>query len=496
MDLAVPLTTQGTVAKATAMPSPVPAGATAGEALAEAVAAIDGRPWRDPRRIGLWILRVGVGLALGGLVLKIAVLNIGVITALGGWCLCRVPVARLPGFTWALGFTLCCAATAAVARYGGGDGDPIHGFGLLYSWTALYVGQAAFTGPVGRRVLGVALMGLTATVFASTLLAAMQFFIGHHKDYPWRLLQAPLGERAVISEGFEDINLTQGFIMSVVALLMAFGPSAPGGPAAPGGPRGDDRLPMAPRHRWTAAGLALFAMLISAARGAVAGFIAGAWAASAAMGWKAFLRAVLVTLALGLCALVGLALLQPKKFEAMRHGHDGRWVIWRTAAAMVADHPWTGVGGPEAFKRSFNETFPRIAAVRELPEFPGGAPHAHNSLLTIAANHGIPAAVLYLAFLAAALRGAMIGGWGRALALAVVADALVDGQFEDLAGHTVPAYALFLTLAVASLPALRKEPSNAPATAKDPHAPVTPPSPPAPQSAARLDGSPPAGEAP
>jgi hypothetical protein len=427
---------------------------TPAQTLADAVAAIDAGSWRDPRRFGLWVMRLGIATALGGLVLKIGLLNTGVISAMVGWALCRVPLWRLAGFWWGLTFAGWCLMASLVAKYGGGDADPIHGYGLLYSWLALYLGQAAFTGPRGRRVLAGALMGLTATVFASTLLASMQFFIGHHNDYPWRLLQAPLGERAVISEGFEDINLTQGFVMSVVALLMGFGPGHAEAKTRAGtsvGTADHDRLPMVRRHRWLAGAMATFAVLISGARGAVLGGSCGIWAGCAGFGWRFLLRAVLVTVVVGICAVAALAVLRPDKFDAMRHGHDGRWVIWRTSVAMIAAHPVTGVGGPEAFKRSFNETFP-VVAPGEIPEFAGGAPHAHNSFLTIAANHGIPAVFLYIVFLAAALRGAFRGGWGRALALAVVADAVIDGQFEDLAGHTVPAYALFLTLAVASLP--------------------------------------------
>jgi len=423
------------------------------QTLADAVAAIDAMSWRDPRRFGLWVMRLGIATAVGGLVLKIGLLNTGVISAMVGWGLCRVPLWRLAGFWWGVAFAGWCLMAAMVAKYGGGDADPIHGYGLLYSWLALYLGQAAFAGPLGRRVLAGALMGLTATVFASTLLASMQFFVGHHNDYPWRLLQAPLGERAVISEGFEDINLTQGFVMSVVALLMGFGPGHAEAKTAEksDGNADGDRLPMLRRHRWLAGAMATYAVLISGARGAVLGGICGIWAGCAGFGWRFLLRAVLATILVGICAVAALAVLRPDKFDAMRHGHDGRWVIWRTSVAMIAAHPVTGVGGPEAFKRSFNETFPGVAP-GEIPEFAGGAPHAHNSFLTIAANHGIPAVFLYIIFLATALRGACRGGWGRALALAVVADAVVDGQFEDLAGHTVPAYALFLTLAIASLP--------------------------------------------
>jgi O-antigen ligase len=91
-------------------------------------------------------------------------------------------------------------------------------------------------------------------------------------------------------------------------------------------------------------------------------------------------------------------------------------------------------------------------------EFPMGAPHAHNTLLALAAQYGLPAALLHLAWLGALLRAAWLrraadrAGW--CLAAALVGAALTGGMLEYLAAQGVTCLALYALLGLALAPSL------------------------------------------
>ena len=95
-----------------------------------------------------------------------------------------------------------------------------------------------------------------------------------------------------------------------------------------------------------------------------------------------------------------------------------------------------GTGGGEKFREAYRDTYPRI--VPGIPsEFPAGAPHAHNTVLALAAEYGVPFALIWLALLAVAvagLRHAPPEVWRAGLGMAIVA--LAFGQFEKLDGES------------------------------------------------------------
>jgi O-antigen ligase len=133
-------------------------------------------------------------------------------------------------------------------------------------------------------------------------------------------------------------------------------------------------------------------------------------------------------------------------------GEDGRWAIWRVSLTVIAEHPVLGCGGANAYEESYRRLYPQLnPAIPDETRGEGHA-HAHNSLLTIACEHGLPAMALYLAFVGAV----MLAAWRmRAdqpkrweLAWGVVTMAMVAGMFENLAAHTAPAYATWVVLAL------------------------------------------------
>jgi O-antigen ligase len=68
-----------------------------------------------------------------------------------------------------------------------------------------------------------------------------------------------------------------------------------------------------------------------------------------------------------------------------------RPIMWRTALRITRDRPWTGTGFT---------TFDRVySAYQPLPGRLGPPPHAHNLLLTFAAEAGVPGAIAVTVFL-------------------------------------------------------------------------------------------------
>lgn len=200
---------------------------------------------------------------------------------------------------------------------------------------------------------------------------------------------------------------------------------------------------------------ALWAMVISGARLAVIALPFGLAARVAAAGTRRALLLASAILAGALSAGIGvLLLLAPASLSRMAHAEDGRFAIWRVAVAQIAEHPWFGLGGSNAFHESYNDAFARVLPQAD-NEFKdqGGAPHAHSSLISLAAEYGLPAMLLYLAFMVHALapgcraRRRHPRAWALAAALAVTS--LVAGLFENLSGHSASAYATYVLIGLA-----------------------------------------------
>jgi O-antigen ligase len=97
--------------------------------------------------------------------------------------------------------------------------------------------------------------------------------------------------------------------------------------------------------------------------------------------------------------------------QALDEASAGRVSIWRTAAAMIAEHPVTGVGA-----RGFRQDYPDHAGPDDRfvsPDRASGAAHAHQIVLEVVSETGIVGLVFWLAGTWAVLRA-----WRRADAVA------------------------------------------------------------------------------
>ncbi|HEY6941910.1 O-antigen ligase family protein [Dokdonella sp.] len=190
---------------------------------------------------------------------------------------------------------------------------------------------------------------------------------------------------------------------------------------------------LAARARWRTRGL-VFAYLFLAPPILLAGSRA-AWLSYALVGallaWHETRRprrflAVCAIFALGLGAIGALALHDSARFgariertlrvlqgteAAVDEASAGRLSIWRTALAMSAAHPLTGVGA-----RGFRYAYPDYAAEDDRfvdTASDTGASHAHQIVLEVASETGLVGLLLWLAGAYAALRA-----WRRADAAA------------------------------------------------------------------------------
>ncbi len=402
---------------------------------AQEVAAIGALPGRHHRRIGLLMLQIGMGFLLPCLCLGLATMHIAFAIACAGAVLARFPLHRMPGFWLATAFSAWQLASADLAFARG----PCHfpkGLGTAFVWLSLYLAQAAF---VELRVRHWSMQLLLLTSACSALLAALQFLVGLGGSGMWHV--DPAGERFHLSIGFAPIHLTQGFLMAMVFLVLL-----------------DARILSGPLERvqlGLGRGYALVAMLISGARLAVVALPFGlATRYAVAGGRRALLRSAMILAGTLLAGAGVLLLLSPASLSRMAHGEDGRFAIWRVSTAEIAEHPWFGLGGSSAFRETYNAAFARLLPQAD-NEFKasGGAPHAHSSLLSLAADYGLPAMALYLAFMVRALtpgyraRQRHPRAWALAVALSVTS--VVGGLFEDLAGHSASAYATYVLIGLA-----------------------------------------------
>lgn len=107
----------------------------------------------------------------------------------------------------------------------------------------------------------------------------------------------------------------------------------------------------------------------------------------------------------------GAALLAPERVKAAV-ATDIRAPLWTQTLRMVADHPLTGVG-PGNFRRDFVGY--KSAAHKQRAVAATVTEHPHNELLRLAAELGIPAALLFAALLLPLLHRPPADSVGRAL---------------------------------------------------------------------------------
>jgi O-antigen ligase len=398
--------------------------------------AIQADPWAEvpvthPRRIGLHLSQAGLVTVLALVCVSVAGVNLGLTAAWVGALIARLPVHRAIGFWPGLAYV----AWQVISRLAGPSGQiDFHGLGQLYTWSGLLLVQVALTpgvpGAAVARAWGLRLLALAAA--ASGLVGVLQFAVGYDQDAkPLRIGHG--GERFHHSSGFFSIHLTQGVVLAAVALVATCRPLWHS---------------IASAWRQVALAAGVVAVGVSGGRLAFLGLGAGWTVGLMARGRRFAVRGVLAGLAVGAVAVLVMAISTPDRLRSTLALQDGRWPIWRTSLAIATAHPVLGTGGPVAFRTEYHARYAGLNP--EIPdEFPEGAPHAHNSLLALAAEHGLPAVALYLFLLTAvavALWRLTGGGPEGRTAMGLIALFVVAGQFENLAGQNVPSQCLWTLL--------------------------------------------------
>jgi O-antigen ligase len=407
-------------------------------------AALTVLPPTHPRRIGRALLALGVMVLIPATACSIALMNLGLGLALGGALLARAPLGRVPGLWWGAALAAWGALSMVSVIALGRHAHPYNGFGLLYTWLAFPVAWLACREAGTRRVVA---WGLVATLAAAVALSLVQYTVGLREDLrPFRVGGGPSALRFTFANGFFSTHLTLAAVM--MALLIALA--------------GRLRHDLPRWAGWAAVVLAATGLVLSSGRLAFVGLLA----ALAVWGVLGDRRRALAALvgggALLAVAITVLALTQGPRLKAMLRGEDGRWMIWQTTAHLIAETPLVGSGGSRAFTERYAVLNPQLHDGRT-GEFPMGAPHAHNSLLSISAEHGVPAAILYLLLLSALV----LAAWRRRdqdadawrLATALVAGMLAAGMFEHLAGDGESALVLFALLGALTAPRREETPA-------------------------------------
>lgn len=410
-----------------------------------------GLPPRDPRRIGLLLLQIGATLMLAGMFLTPPWVNAGLGTALAGCLLARPPLHKLVPVIIGCLFAAWLLTTAAAAGIRGQEGAgriP----GPAYHWLAMPLIACAALSGAWRRI---ALRLLVCTAAAACVVALLQFALGSGSGF---LRIDPAEPDFKAARGFGALTLTYGFVSALLLVVSLDAGSREG------------------RWRWGGRVIGVVGMAISGSRAGLLAGLAGLVASLATRGRRWLFAGIAITFVLGGLVVGRMALTDADRLRNMFSGQDGRWPIWTASLAIVREHPLLGVGGREAFQRAYPETFARVLP-DAVSEFPNGAPHAHNTALALAAEHGIPAVLLHLALLGSVLvvtwrrRRERLRAWS--LSVGVVAAGVVGGGFEPYAIQSVPGFAFHGLLGLA-LGMAYGEPDAAQATVPEAS---TPPSP-------------------
>ncbi len=439
-----PLTVLHAERPVSASAPPLPLSVQASEPLASFFTHLASLPASHPRRIGLLLMQIGVATALAALCLGLAVMHLAYGLAAVGALLARPPLHRLPGFWCAAAFAAWQVFSVLTVLALHRHPHPLGGLGMMDSWIALYLAQVGFA---DARVRMWACRALLATAAAAVVVALLQFTIGLGGRPPFHIAAPPLGERFQHSTGFAPVHLTLAFTMAMVALVFLHLPTVD---TAAGRVR-----------RWCGLTLACVGLLAANARSAFLAAAAGVGAGLVAgRGWRGLVIGSAAALVLVAAFSAYTWLLAPVHILEVARGDDGRLAIWRTTASLIADAPLLGTGGPEAYKDAYRARYPELA-LHDASGTAKEAPDAHNSHLAIAAEHGIPAALLHAAWIATLLLAAFRTRRSQpqrwAMAAALITTYLVAGQFENLAGHTATSYVFCTTLGLC-LAAGRTEP--------------------------------------
>lgn len=335
-------------------------------------ARLDAAPPRSAAVIGRWLLWIGAAAMLCGIFITPPWGLFGIALATIGAILARPPLHRLPVLYvgLALGAWVLASNLAGMSRDQPGSGRVSS---LAYAWFAVPLVAAAASDPRWRRF---ALRALVVAGAAALAVALLQFLVGLG-DGPLRI--DPDGHRFAYARGFSSFHLSYGFAGAILAALSV--------PAMAG-------------TAWAWAGriIGVIGVGICGARACLLGGTAGIAAALASRGRRWLLAAAGIAIVLAGLMAARMAMTDSTRLRQMLAGQDGRLPIWQVTASMIGERPLLGIGSRKSFELAWNETYERVAPGPP-NEFAAtsGCPHAHNWLLAVAAEHGLPAAILHLA---------------------------------------------------------------------------------------------------
>lgn len=398
--------------------------------------AISAQVWRTQVATALMIL--GPGLLIGGLFLKPPWLYVGFAWVALGVIVSKqyVQIPRMPGFFAGIALAFWAILSILIAHFRGQPGVELRLPVIAYSWILTPLVAIALIDPI-RRIWALRMMCACAAIAACVGL--LQTCVGFDSN---AFLGINLqGERFARAKGLGSLHLSFGYAGALVLVLSA---------------QPSQILPIPPAMSWVLRLSAVIVVTISGSRAAMVGAIAGLFATLLRPQRRWILMSVGITLVFSAVIVGRFLLFQPGQLERIQRADDGRFAIWQASQHIIQDNPVFGVGGRKAYKAVYNDVYQKT-----LPTTPnefgtsGGAPHAHNTQIALAAEYGLPMPGLHLLFYGAILlfcwrhRKSAPTGWH--LSLGIVTTTLVAGLFEPYPTQAVPGLgtAAMLGLAVA-----------------------------------------------
>lgn len=399
-------------------------------------------PVNHPRRWGAFLLSLGSVAMLLTMLLTPPWASIGLATAIVGAALARAPfrhALRLPWVLCGLAYGLWIVTSCVIARTQGLDGSRLAPPGAAWTWL---LAPLVALGLSDQRIRARAISVLAVVMTAAATLAVLQFTIGLG-DGPLKI--DPAGERHAIARGFSEHHLTFGLACALLLVVSAQQQAA---------------WACSRTALWVLRGAATLGLVVCGSRAAVLGAAAGIWATLSVRGRRWAVIGLILVVAGGGALAARFAITQPDRLANTMRLQDGRWPIWRTSIALIGERPMTGWGGQNTFKLAYKDHFD-AANPGQIPEFAGAAPHAHNAILALWAEYGLPALVLCAAFWLTALgwlwRRRHVAPAGWQLGIGVAAVALVGGMFEPYATRAVQGAAIHAALGLAMALGLRSD---------------------------------------
>jgi len=391
-------------------------------------------PTMHPRRWGVRLLALGAFAVLVSVLLTPPWASIGLGACIAGALLARAPLQqalRLPWIWCGIAYALWIYVSCAIATFNGLEGARLRPPGPTWTWLAA---PAVALGLADPRFRARVLSAVVIVLLVSVVLAVVQFCVGLGAG---RLKIDPLGPRFVLARGFAELHLTFGLGCALLLVLASQRLSM---------------LPLSPTSAWLLRSAAFVGLAVCGSRSALLGAAAGVWSTLSARGLKWFLLGCAIVV-VGLAALAGRMLItEPNRAMATVHMQDGRLPIWRTSLHLISERPLTGWGGNPGFQPAFRDAYATVNPESQ-PEFPNGAPHAHNSALALASQFGVPALILHVAFWVIAMgwlwRRRAISPEAWQLGVGIVAVAVVGGLFESYATRVLQGVGIHAALGVA-----------------------------------------------